>query len=198
MNKRITQIGNIKSLQLPRQVERENTARIGPRDVPVPVPGSRPQTLKKRTLGILEHSESSLARTTSVGSTDSVEPVESSSKKVKRRIENGSKPLYHEWMELDQAGPAVIGCDNTRAGIMVAIKRIKKTGQDDLGCMPPFINDHVVNVKDMYCKDNEITIVYEQMDVSLRQITGILSGQLQAFEIAAICKEVIDHSQSYC
>ncbi len=48
----------------------------------------------------------------------------------------------------------------------------------------------MVNVKAMYWEDHEITIVYKQMDVSLRQMTGTLSGQLKAFEIAAICKEV--------
>ncbi len=98
--------------------------------------------------------------------------------------------MYHEWVALDQAGPAVIGCDNTRAGILVAIKRVERNRQDNARCMPPFTSDHVVNVKAMYWEDHEITTVYKQMDVSLRQMTGTLSGQLKAFEIAAICKEV--------
>ena len=174
MQNRITQIGNIKSLQLPRKVERENAARIGPKDVPVPALASRlpPQTSKKRAL-------------------KAVDPTESSWKSVKRRVGSQPKTIYNEWMTLAQAGPAIIGCDNTRDANMVAIKQVKRPEQFSGRCMPPFLSDHVVSVKDMYCKDNEITIIYEQMDVSLRQITGTLNGQLKAFEIAGICKEVL-------
>jgi len=187
MQKRITQIGDIKSLQLPRKVERESAARIGP------VLASRlPQTSKKRALEVEERLKPSLTRR------PPVDPTESGWKSVKRRVGSEPKTLYHEWMILDQAGPAIIGCDNTRAGNMVAIKRVKRPEQYSGRYMQPFVSDHVVNVKDMYCEDNEITIIYEQMDVSLRQITGTLSGQLKAFEIAAICKEVLWYIESHC
>lgn len=194
MEKRITQIGDIKSLQLPRKIERENAARIGPKDVPVPVLASRlPQTSKKRALGVEEERLKPFLTRPSP-----VDPTESSWKSVKRRVGSEPKILYHEWMTLDQAGPAIIGCDNTRAGNMVAIKRVERPEEYSGRCMPPFVSDYVVDVKDMYCEDNEITIIYEQMDVSLRQITGTLSGQLKAFEIAAICKEVRWYIESHC
>ena len=191
MQKRITQIGDIKSLQLPRKVERESAARIGPKDVPVPVLASRlPQISRKRALEVEERLKPSLTR-------PPIDPTESGWKSVKRRGGNEPKTLYYEWMILDQAGPAIIGCDNTRAGNMVAIKRVKRPEQYSGRYMQPFVSDHVVNVKDMYCEDNEITIIYEQMDVSLRQITGTLGGQLKAFEIAAICKEVLWYVESH-
>ena len=62
---------------------------------------------------------------------DVFDPAEPTLKSVKRRIGNEPKTVYHEWMALDQARPAIIGCDNTRAGIIVAIKRVKKTEQNN-------------------------------------------------------------------
>lgn len=96
---------------------------------------------------------------------------------------------YYDFMPLDQAGPAVIACDNKDRSF-VAIKRAKKSSIDDVFRIPDFVSDHVVNIKDMFLDKEEVVIVYEQMDVSLRHIMAVAGGPLQAFEIAAVCKEV--------
>ena len=97
---------------------------------------------------------------------------------------------YDEFMTLDQAGHAVIGSDNNMEPSLVAIKRIKKINKSPINSIKPFTSDHLVQVKNMYEDDDETVIFYETMDVTLRQLTGILQGPLKAFQIAAICKEV--------
>ena len=115
------------------------------------------------------------------------------------RTEKGSKRLkiaeaqvkYHEFMLLDQAGQATIGFDNTRNGDLVAIKRFTKTSSMSNSVMPSFTNKHVVSLKGMCYEDDQIIVNYELMDVSLRQVGAVARGRLKAFEIAAVCKEVV-------
>jgi len=40
--------------------------------------------------------------------------------------------------------------------------------------------------------DDEIVIVYKEMNVSLKHIMAVIGGPLYSFEIAAICKEISD------
>jgi hypothetical protein len=54
--------------------------------------------------------------------------------------------------------------------------------------IPIFSSNHLVQIIDTYLDGNEIIFIYEAMDVSLRQITGVSS--LRAFHIAAVCKQV--------
>ena len=108
-------------------------------------------------------------------------------------VRNKSRTSYHTFMPLDQAGPAVIARDNKEDGPFVAIKRVKRADRDLVYRVPDFTSDHLVNIKDMFLEgDEEIVIVYEQMDVSLKHIVAVTGGPLQGFEIAAICKEVSD------
>lgn len=100
-----------------------------------------------------------------------------------------SAESYYNFMPLDQAGPAVIACDN-KDRTFVAIKRAKKSGVEHELRIPDSVSDHVVNIKDMFVDKEEVVIIYERMDVSLRHIMAVAGGPLQAFEIAAICKEV--------
>ena len=50
-----------------------------------------------------------------------------------------------------------------------------------------FTSHHLVQIKDVYEDGNDFVIVSETMDVTLRQLTGILQGPLKALQIAAIC-----------
>jgi len=107
--------------------------------------------------------------------------------KLARTFPNRS---YHHLMVIKQAGPAVIGVDDTDRRKRVAIKRVRKP-EGSVHQVPPSTCDQVVNIKDMYVENGDVVFVYEQMDVSLRHITGILQDQpLKAFQIAAICREV--------
>jgi hypothetical protein len=110
------------------------------------------------------------------------------------RIEHGigTSPqlTYHEFMVLDQAGSANIGCDNTKDHDLVAIKRLKGIDKSSTNRMRPFTSDHVVNIRDVYFDNDDLVVIYEKMDKSLRDIAGILQGPFKPFQIAAICKEV--------
>ena len=97
---------------------------------------------------------------------------------------------YHEFMILDQAGPANIACDTQVVRDFVAVKRLKVTNQSLKQTMRSFTCDTVVSVVNSYFKDGFLVVLYEQMDISLRQMTSILQGPLKPFQIASICKEV--------
>ena len=96
---------------------------------------------------------------------------------------------YDEFMAVDQAGLAMIGSDNNKEPSLVAIKRIKKVDESPVNRIA-FTSDHLVQIRNMYEDGDDVVVVYETMDVTLRQLTGILQGPLKAFQIAAICKEV--------
>lgn len=102
-------------------------------------------------------------------------------------------------MTIEQAGPAVIGVDDTDYRKRVAIKRVRKP-EGPVHQVPSSTCDQIVNIKDMYVDDGDIVFIYEQMDVSLRHMTGICQDRpLKAFQIAAICREVsvsVDHIKS--
>jgi len=104
-------------------------------------------------------------------------------------LSDQSARSYYNFMPLDQAGPAVIARDNKDRSF-VAIKRAKRSSVDNALRIPEFMSDHVVNIKDMFWDKGEAIIDYEQMDVSLRHIMAVAGEPLQAFEIAAVCKEV--------
>jgi len=100
------------------------------------------------------------------------------------------KRSYHHLMTIDQAGPAVIGVDDTDRRKRVAIKRVRKP-EGSVHQVPPSNCNQIVNINDMYVEDRDVIFVYKQMDVSLRHMTGILQDRtLKAFQIAAICREV--------
>lgn len=112
------------------------------------------------------------------------------SKDVDQPFENTPRGPYDEFMALDLAGIAMVGSENNEDPDLVAIKRVEKTSESRISRIAPFTSDHLVQIKDVYEDGNDIVIVSETMDVTLRQLTGILQGPLKAFQIAAICKEV--------
>ena len=111
-------------------------------------------------------------------------------KGIDQPVENAPRGPYDEFMALDLAGTAMIGSENNEDPDLVAIKRVEKTSESRISRIAPFTSDHLVQIKDVYEDGNDVVIVSETMDVTLRQLTGILQGPLKAFQIAAICKEV--------
>jgi len=120
---------------------------------------------------------------------DRTDDPERKTKAERAVIRASPQRRYHEVMTLDQAGPAVIGYDDTDRRSFVAIKRRKRPDGPPVHQVQVKSN-HLVGLRDMYVEENDVVCIYEQMDVSLRHITGILQGPLKAFQIAAICKEV--------
>lgn len=117
-------------------------------------------------------------------------------KKIKRTASSfpdRPKYPYSEFLRLDQAGPAVIAyCENTKACSLVAIKT-SRVHSHSLDPLQTVRGDNIVSWVDIYWKEKEVTcMVYEQMDVSLRLVNSIARSRWNVYEIAAICKEVLD------
>lgn len=110
-------------------------------------------------------------------------------KSVQRPQGEDRRVTYHEFLKLDQAGPAVICCGNTQDCSIVAIKRSKVKARNTTFKLPSKCNN-VVDLIEFFEKDGETFMVYEQMDVSLRLINSIPKLQWNEHEIAAVCREV--------
>lgn len=119
----------------------------------------------------------------------STKASEPSAKKPKLSHKLEPHTLYHEFMSLDQAGPAIMAFDSTPE--LYAIKKYKRNaGVEAKGVRPFSESDCVVSVIEVYPTLVDVCIVYESMDVSLRHILAIPRGQLVPHEIGAICREV--------
>ena len=105
-----------------------------------------------------------------------------------RRIGTTFQKSHHTLMSLDQAGPSIIGYDDTIPPNLVAIKRVKRPNNITITRLPCYSSNQLVSILDAYLDNNEIVFVYEAMDISVRQMAGVSS--LQAFQLAAICKQV--------
>jgi len=116
---------------------------------------------------------------------------EPSLKKAKREEPVESQTLYHEFMSLDQAGPAIMAFDSTSE--LFAIKKYKRVASDEIkNILSTQYSEtvSVVSVIEAFQTTTEVHIVYERMDVSLRHILATPRGQLVSHEIGAICREV--------
>ncbi len=116
--------------------------------------------------------------------------VKAKHKNYTQLVQNETQRSYHWFMTLNQAEPAVIARKNMKDEVFVAIKRMKRVDLKPVYHIPDLRSDQLVNIKEMFLKGDQIVIVYEQMDVSLRHIMAVNEGSLQGFEIAAICKEI--------
>jgi len=155
-----------------------------------------PDTQALNTLAPVDRSRSSQSDLPSYQK-DGTSTLKTENKNIEQPIEVPLQGSYDEFMALDQAGLAMIGSDNNKEPSLVAIKRIMKGGESPVNRVTPFTSDHLVQIRNMYEDGDEIIIVYETMDVTLRQLTGILQGPLKAFQIAAICKEVSQPRSRY-
>lgn len=101
-----------------------------------------------------------------------------------------SRITYHEFMVLDQARSANIRCDNTRERNLVTIKRLHSVRKGSMRKIQPFTSEHVVSIRDKHFENDDLVIIYERIDVSLRHVTSILQDPFKPSQIAAICKQV--------
>jgi hypothetical protein len=114
--------------------------------------------------------------------------------RTEQQTRTSPRVTYYEFMVLDQAGSAIIGCDNTKERNLVAIKRLKNgIDKSSMRGIQHFTSDHVVNIRESYFDNDDLVIIYEQMDISLRHVTSILQAPFKPFQTAAICKEVSQH-----
>jgi hypothetical protein len=88
---------------------------------------------------------------------------------------------YYTFIVLDQIRSAVIGFDDIRERNLVAIKRLNGIDKSLTRRLRPFISDYIVNVREAYIDYDDLIIVYEQMDISLRYITGLLPSPFKPF-----------------
>lgn len=114
----------------------------------------------------------------------------SDSKQRAKRLRT-DQVFYNEFMELDQAGHAVIAGSNTPECTLVAIKWGKGGPRPlpdlEIPC------DNIVKLLSFTANEGDgdrVRMIYELMDVSLRVINSIPKRKWSAHEIAAICKEV--------
>lgn len=183
MANRLTQMDGEVPLILPSKVARERTTKEATGNIP-----TKASLLQKRDLKQKHHAFWEKPAASSHSKPDA---AKESSHDSAQLVRNKSRIPYHEFMPLDQAGPAVIARNNTENGDFVAIKRMKRVDSKPVYTVPDFTSDHLVNIKDMFLEGHaEIVIIYEQMDVSLRHVMAVSGGPLQVFEIAAISREV--------
>ena len=155
-----------------------------------------PDTQALKKLASVDQSKLSLPVTTSYQE-DRTSNSQLKNKSIEQPVRINLQGQYDEFMALDQAGLAMIGSDNNKEPSLVAIKRIKKVDKSPVNRIIPFTSDHLVQIRNMYEEGDDVVVVYETMDVTLRQLTGILQGPLKAFQIAAICKEVSQPRSRY-
>ena len=188
MNNRLTLMDGEVPLLLPSKVARER------KGVPKTIP-QQTSSYQKQEHQPKQHLSESKSALTSRNKPEAA-PVRNPS--FTQLVPNKSRTSYQAFMPLDQAGPATIARDNLKDGTFVAIKRVKRADRSPVYRTPDFTSEHLVNILDMFLEgDEEIAIVYEQMDVSLRHIVAVAGGPLQVFEIAAICKEVSGRVRSF-
>ena len=95
---------------------------------------------------------------------------------------------FYAFMSLDQGGDSIIAHDTQHN--VVALK-VRKTAQRltfkevQRGTSPK-----IVALLGVFQETEVVTLAYEIMDVSLRQLNATVRGPLRHFEIAAICREV--------
>lgn len=100
---------------------------------------------------------------------------------------------YHKFMMLDQAGPAIIAHSKFS---LVAIKERPAGDRDQIDDIISITSSYLVNLERIFLDESTIYLVYECMDVALRNICSCPKGDLEACEIAAVCKEVDRHRSS--
>ena len=83
-------------------------------------------------------------------------------------------------MTLEQADSAFMAHDDTRDCNLVAIKRFKRLGFAK--------STQVVEVKDMFFDQHDLVVIYEPMDISLREITGITQSLSRNFRLQQSAK----------
>ena len=95
---------------------------------------------------------------------------------------------YHKFMMLEQAGPVTIAHSKFSS---VAIKESNFERDNQIDDIILITNSYIVNLNQALLHDGSVYLVYECMDIALRNIRSCPKGDLNTCEIAAVCKEVI-------
>lgn len=104
--------------------------------------------------------------------------------------------VYHTVLTEDQAGPVTLAYRQEPAFPIVAIKERKKTVDDPMCRLYKTSHPNVVALQEVFLNQNTLYFMYESMVVSLAAIQASPCGNLAAYEIATVCKEVCNCSHS--
>ena len=117
--------------------------------------------------------------------------IEHIPKRAKQGLGDKPQHNYHEFMSLDQAGSATIAYDSEYNLYAIKKRKAPTSSEIDTQKIQAFQgSDGVVCLLDAYRSRDEVHMVYECMDASLRQVLATPRGQLSPCEIAVICREV--------
>lgn len=112
-----------------------------------------------------------------------------SAKKVKSTHKCSLWLTYHKFIMLNQAEPTIIAHKNF---FLITIKERKAEDQHQIDDFILIIFNYVVNLKRTFLNESIIYIVYECMNITLRNIHFCLKEDLETYKIAAVCKEIDD------
>ncbi|KAF1349752.1 hypothetical protein BDV97DRAFT_174983 [Delphinella strobiligena] len=99
---------------------------------------------------------------------------------------------YRKLMQEDQAGVALIAHENQADFRIVAIKSREMCGNYTKGKIRITSHVNLVNLQGFFEHEGTINFVYESFSVSLADIQASPYGLLREYEIAAVCKELLE------
>jgi hypothetical protein len=108
----------------------------------------------------------------------------------------GTNRSYHAFMTIDQAGSTMIAYEQAFPDRLVAIKRVRPVNGKSVLHLRPYKSDQVVSILDTYVDGPDIVVVYEAMDISLRQMVSVCPVHIA--KVAAIFKEVSSPVRVFC
>ncbi|KAI9753301.1 MAG: hypothetical protein M4579_005220 [Chaenotheca gracillima] len=98
---------------------------------------------------------------------------------------------YQRLVQEKQGGDVTIAYEKVSTFPLVAIRHIKDTLPGRLPHLARTANPNIVTLKEAFLQEESLHIVYETMAVSLSDIQASPRGNLTEYEIAAVCKEVL-------
>ena len=110
--------------------------------------------------------------------------------------QSGINRSYHAFMTVDQAGSVVIAHSHANPERLVAIKRIKPAKEMESFRLRPYKSDQVLSIFDAYVDGPEIVLIYEVMDITLRQMVSVCP--VHTSKLSAIFKEVDNPPWKLC
>jgi len=189
LDRRLTQIQTSGVKHARAEHEGEGSVEPTSRDIP-PIPRTSPNHLRKYPAPAVQQQHQRFPIKIGNTSTEASSVPVAPAKKVKPTDICSPWRTYHKFMMLDQAGPATIAHSNFS---LVAIKERKAEDRHQIDDIVSITSSYVVNLERTFLDEGTIYLVYECMDIALRNIRSCPKGDLEACEIAAICKEVDGH-----
>ena len=97
---------------------------------------------------------------------------------------------YRRWLHDDEAGTAIIAHGHQPNFPVVAIKERAIKSTDRITELVEIRNQNLVQLLDAFQYQSRIYLVYESVNVSLRQIQSCPYGPLREYEISSVCQQV--------